>query len=402
MKMLYRQVALRLPRLPAAMRDVCACLRFSFDKNTGKLRRRCQHIEDWDAFLWWTRRHCVLPTVYENLRRVAWDLVPVEAQSSLEAGYRRNSMRSLALAGETVRLIGLLSQAGIAAIPIKGQVLATQVYGKLSSRHAGDIDLLIAPENIDKADAILRGLGYLLDNSEWISTPVRRQVILRNSHHRQYSSAENRFQVEVHWRLSDVLTLPLQFDWLWAHGERMHFSNRQLTVLPDLHNLLFLCVHGAVHGWSRLQWLCDIAHSQFRRTADWLRLLALARRLNAARPVLQAAMLVQMLLHLPLPEAVLTEVNRDPALFGLTRHSLELLCSPHRLPRTLREKRTYWLHRAGLRNALSHKLRTLCLTHNAADWVTVPLPDALFVLYYPMRPLLWMAKQVQRFANGSQ
>jgi Uncharacterised nucleotidyltransferase len=393
----HHRMALRLDRLPAALRSVFACLRFSFDQDTGKLCDACRQIEDWDAFLWWAQRHRVLPMVYNNLRRTAWGILPDTVQASLEGEYRRNSFRSLALAGETVGLIRLLAQNGVAAIPLKGQVLALQVYDDLSIRHAGDIDLLIGPQNIDKADEVLQGQGYRLDNPHLVCTPLRKRFIRRRIHHHHYFSATNRIQVEIHWRMSAVFRLPFQFDRLWSQGEHFSFTGDALTVLPGVSNMIFLCIHGATHGWSRLKWLCDIAHIQsgYRQT-DWIRLFTVARGLNAARPVVQACALAHIVFGSPMPDWVAAEAVKDKAISRLLKTAVCRLGAPDPRPRTVLEKCSFHLYRVGLRNTLRHKIEALSLTYNANDWRTVPLPDSLFVLYYPIRPLLWMKRQVQR------
>jgi hypothetical protein len=390
-------VALRPERLPAALRAVFACLRVSFDQDTGKLRNACRQIEDWDAFLRWTQRHRVLPMVFKNLRRAAWDVLPDTVQAFLDGEYRRNSFRSLVLAGETVRLIRLLAQNGVAAIPLKGQVLALQVYGDLSSRHAGDIDLLIGPQNIDQADEVLHGQGYRLINPHLVCTPLRKRFTRRRIHHYHYSSSANRIQVEIHWLMSAVFRLPFQFDRLWSQGEHFSFTGDALTVLPGVNNMIFLCIHGATHGWSRLKWLCDIAHIQsgYRQT-DWIRLFSAARGLNAARPVVQACVLAHILLGSPMPEWVTAEAVKDKAISRLLKAAVYCLSAPDPLPRTVLEKCSFHLYRAGLRNTLRHKVKALDLGHNANDWGTVPLPDSLFVLYYAIRPFLWIKRRVQQ------
>jgi hypothetical protein len=393
----YHRIALQMDRLPGALRAVLACLRFSFDQDTERLRNACRQVEDWDGFLWWTQRHRVLPMVFKNLRRAAWDLLSDSVQTFLEGEYRRNSFRSLTLAGETVRLIRLLDENGVAAIPLKGQVLALQVYADLGMRHAGDIDLLIGPQNIDRADDVLLGQGYRLDNPHIVRTSLRKRFIRRRIHHHHYSSSTNRIQVEIHWRMSAVFRLSFQFDSLWSQAEQFSFTGDALRVLPDVNNMIFLCIHGATHGWSRLKWLCDIAHIQAGyRQPDWIRLFAMARELNAARPVLQACVLAQVVLGSPLADWVTAEAVKDKAISRLLKAAVYRLCAPDPLPRTVLEKCSFHLYRAGLRNTLRHKIRALDLGYNANDWATVPLPDSLFVSYYAIRPLLWIKRQVQQ------
>jgi len=53
-----------------------------------------------------------------------------------------------------------LARAGIRAAPIKGPDLALRVYGDLGLRPCADVDIVVDPERLDDAVAVLRTLGY--------------------------------------------------------------------------------------------------------------------------------------------------------------------------------------------------------------------------------------------------
>jgi hypothetical protein len=55
---------------------------------------------------------------------------------------------------------GSLATAGIRALPLKGAVLAVEAHGDLGLRETSDIDVLVAPEQLDAAVGVLRDLGY--------------------------------------------------------------------------------------------------------------------------------------------------------------------------------------------------------------------------------------------------
>ena len=68
--------------------------------------------------------------------------------------------------------------------------------------------------------------------------------------------------------------------------------------------MLFLCVHGAKHLWSRLQWLGDVARLA-RKQPDWACIWELANEAGCARPVLLGLLLAHELLEAPVPEEIL-------------------------------------------------------------------------------------------------
>jgi len=94
--------------------------------------------------------------VYTNLSRYAGKTVPSAIKSALRSWFEINARRSLANAAELVRLYKLFQENDIPVLPLKGSVLALQVYGNLAMRHAGDIDLLVEPGQLELADRFLQ------------------------------------------------------------------------------------------------------------------------------------------------------------------------------------------------------------------------------------------------------
>ena len=54
----------------------------------------------------------------------------------------------------------MLADAGIRCAPLKGPLLGEAIYGDPGRRLSGDIDLLVAPEQLQAAVEVVRGLGY--------------------------------------------------------------------------------------------------------------------------------------------------------------------------------------------------------------------------------------------------
>ena len=82
-------------------------------------------------------------------------------------------------------LYKLFQENQIPFIPLKGSVLASQVYGNLALRHAGDIDLLVAPQHVELADQLLRTNYRRLIPSVRL-TPSQHQRYIRIMHHFEY------------------------------------------------------------------------------------------------------------------------------------------------------------------------------------------------------------------------
>lgn len=80
-------------------------------------------------------------------------------EPALAGERRRWQMRALAIRGECLRLHRLLSDAGIAHLFLKGVPLAVGAYPEAWLRPLRDIDLLVAPEDLQKAQALLLDHG---------------------------------------------------------------------------------------------------------------------------------------------------------------------------------------------------------------------------------------------------
>lgn len=60
----------------------------------------------------------------------------------------------------SLRITAMLAQAGIRAAALKGPLLGESIYGDPGRRPSSDIDLLVAPEQLWAAVAVVRELGY--------------------------------------------------------------------------------------------------------------------------------------------------------------------------------------------------------------------------------------------------
>jgi hypothetical protein len=69
----------------------------------------------------------------------------------------RNALHHLAI---TKALVENLGKNNITAVPLKGVVLSHQLYGSIVRRVSSDIDVLVDPDDFEKASAVLVGMGY--------------------------------------------------------------------------------------------------------------------------------------------------------------------------------------------------------------------------------------------------
>lgn len=272
------------------------------------------HEMDWVRFLRLTEHHRVVPTVYLQLKILNHPFIPAELLRNLQVQYHRNTLRMLHLQAEAGRLTRLLTAHGIRVLMLKGPALAQQLYGDVSLRTSKDIDLLIAPEDMDEAEHWMKEAGYASKSGE-----VRVLGSWKwKDHHASYLHPQKRVEMELHWRLHPDGGREPSFDELWncrqigkatgairqvplgpAHNRAVMTSC--IYTLGSEHQFLYLSAHGARHGWFRLRWLVDIDRLAIR-AVDWEALLPMMRRHGGLPAGGQAWALAAALLGTPIPE----------------------------------------------------------------------------------------------------
>ena len=64
------------------------------------------------------------------------------------------------LAADLSVALAALRDADVRALAFKGVALSAQAYGDFSLRGAGDLDVLVAPEDLERAHGVLRSAGW--------------------------------------------------------------------------------------------------------------------------------------------------------------------------------------------------------------------------------------------------
>jgi hypothetical protein len=358
-------------------------------------------VEDWEALGRLAWRHGVLPLVVRGLGALAPGAVPPEALARLRARYLERSQRAMLMTGELLGMLGALEGAGIAAIPYKGPVLAAQAHGNVSLRQFRDLDILVAPGEVDRAEAVLAARGY---RHATPPTEIERRMLRRVSCEFELVRDDGTM-VELHWQLfGHYFALPLDLGGMRARLVPVPLGGRMVRTfaLEDL--LLILCAHGGDHSWERLEWIADVAAIVARHPdLDWEALIARARRAGAVRLVLLGLLLASDLLGAPVPGRVLARARGDrrvtegaaavrAALFdealAIRRAERPVYVFNLALRERWRDRAHYWLSRG--------------FVPTVEDVAFVALPERLLPLYYLLRPLRLLGLLGRRLARRAR
>jgi hypothetical protein len=379
------------PQLPPELGFLVTCLKLSRqDPEVQPVKKLGTPKINWQDFLFWVDRHRVAPLVFANLSRYSGEAVPSSVMSALRARFESNAQRSLANAVELVRLFQLFQNHQIPVLPLKGSLLALQIYGNLALRHAGDLDIFIAASQVPLADRLLK-IGYrrLVPNSPL--SPAHQSFYKNLFHHFGYFQDQNNLAVELHWRPIFYQPESLSFDKIWRDPQYLTIAGTRLPAMSQENTILYLCGHGAGHYWFRLFWLVDLAEiMRQHRNLNWDRLISLAIRLDLIRPLVQGVLLAHMFLEAAIPEPIMHYARRDSNVSYLLREPNWYISSRQPFaPPTIQiiKDKIYLLT---LSSKYRNKFHILKYSLIRNYWETIRLPDSLVPLYYLFRPLLFL------------
>ncbi len=338
----------------------------------------------------------VNPTVHLNRERYEGSDVPAQITRQLKEKYSQGKLRSLALAAEFVRLQALCASHEISILPLKGPVLSQELFGDIGLRTSGDLDILIPYERVEAADQLVQAQGYQRKSPVRALTPRQRRAFTVLNQHNSYFHPEKRIVLEVHWSLANAYLLPLTATTeVMTRARTVERFGAQLTLLSLEDTFIYLLLHGAKHNWARFKWVLDIdAFTRNQVPVDWERMMALVKAQNLQRPLAQGLLLVQRALGTCIPESARLLVNAEPGGLALAGSAWRALTANEDYLRRsgafTQLQQAYYV--AGLSRRASARWAYLAffLLHSLNDWNDFPLPDALFPLYYVMRPFTWL------------
>ena len=166
--------------------------------------------------------------------------------------------------------------------------------------------------------------------------------------------------------------------------------------------LMILCVHGDVHIWERLGWLCDIGvFLETNPAVDWEQVSATAARQGWERRLFLALRLTQDLLGVPVPETLRRRLEADPVVGPLARQVGNWLLGEAGNRPKFSETLAYYLKG---RERFRDKIRLFhtLISPNAAEFERCPswlLSGAPYVLLYFLRPFLLFGRHVLKLKN---
>ena len=354
-------------------------------------------MNDWAKLLNLAQFHGMIPLLYTRLKETVWELLPKDVQETLEIAHRMNAIHALSLTDELLRLVSLLQQQDIFALPYKGPVLAAQLYGDIAMRQFVDLDVVINKTDWTTVNA-------LLIKNDWAPVhqlPATQENLYQRTYkdHGYYLLAKN-ILLELHWAFSDPhFGFPLSVDAVSQQTTQIEI-NQQCVPIPVVEDLLLLlCFHGAKHKWERISWLADIAQLiAISPQLNWDMFIAQARKFGCLRIVNLSLCLAQTLAKVSLPDKLWQQIQADKKAVALAQELTTSLMRGISAEISLWQSISFHLQmRERWRDRLLYCYGLIFRT-TPEDWVMLPfvLPAGFSILYYPARLIRLLRKHLLR------
>ena len=373
-----------MPVDSAAQEILRAVARSSQDDSAEQIQLLAASILDWDSLFTVARQHRVLSLLYLLFTKAGVTL-PSPAHERLRAAYERNVLQCMANVAELIEVLRAFDLQAIPAIPFKGVVLAASIYGDLTARSAGDLDVLIDYKHLVPTTEILLGRGYILE------TPARTDGSpgIPDCYEYRFLRQATGTVLELRWRIELVrpqLRSDLDMEWAWPRRTAQILSGAKVPNMDPESTLLMLCIHGSKHVWSRLVWIMDVGQllAAFPNL-DWQHVAEDAKVLGLWRALALGALLAHRVCGATIPQAVLNQFESDKTASDLARHiDANILDAPGSTPKS---RIPYNIKLLAPKDRARFFLSWELFRPNERDQAAARLPKPLYPLYFLVRPI---------------
>ncbi len=213
----------------------------------------------------------------------------------------------------TMSVLDALARVGVTPVLLKGFGLASRLYPEQPfARPASDVDVLVLPEEVPRAESALATLGLRLTKVPGV------EDVYEEHHHRPWSGPAG--LVELHFRLfSGFGTLVFDDRQVRARTRLAKFEGREVRWLDAEDEFLYLATHVANHAFLRISWLVDLErYLRLGPQLDWGVMKERATAAGFVVPFTTALEVLSRVLEVELPLAA-----REAFPVALPRRSLD-------------------------------------------------------------------------------
>ena len=384
--------------VPAPLEGLLAGLRLGLGPGAGDPEADAEtlsRVADWRTVVALARRHRVAPLLLQGMRARAGLLSASGVEPQLKRIRDSYTHRGLAQIAGLKRAIDLLDADGIPCLVLKGLSIGQRLYGHPLERGMRDIDLLVSPRTFQAAERVLLENGWRRIAPNFPETPVRNRWYGRFRHEHELVGPGG--LLELHRRLSyNPFYFDAPFESLHAGSAPVEIGALSFRILGEEDEFAYLMCHGARHYWKKLIWLCDVVAILASMEPERLERVSVRCRRDGLESILASTLLLcREAFHVRIPRGAAlppTGGRRAAWIAGFSRRTwgdddatrlrggfdwggqklIGLIAKP--------DFRT-----------VAYEIASVAVGPH--DWRRLNLPDWLFYLYFPLRPLLWLTRK---------
>jgi hypothetical protein len=261
---------------------------------------------DWRAVGALAEREKLLPVLWSYMREHA-ELIPEDVREAFRRQAAVTEFRMAATEATLHQVVRELDAAGIRVMLLKGAALASTVYGSFARRPMGDLDILVAPQDAERAWERIHGLGWTLEYEDG-------DEFYGSFHHLPplVDPSTLRLVLEIH-RSMMPQPGPFELDQarLWRDARPVALGSMRAWVPLPSHLLLHLSVHFA---WSNMfrgigRTVRDVATLLNKEPMDWSQFTQLAVQSRAGTCAYWTLAITRTLCGTPVPDEVLESLR---------------------------------------------------------------------------------------------
>jgi hypothetical protein len=204
--------------------------------------------------------HSIRPIFYQACRNINLQNDLVERVGVFA---KKQAIKNLNEIIESSRVLTVLKNAEIPALPYKGLLFLEKIYGNKPLREIGDLDILVSPEDSVKALELLIEDGYKLGVEANVSKELLIEVIKTTPSPEvgldKKTSIGMNVHIDFHWGINEFSQYRIDLALIFSTAEMANFQN-QKVLLPNTSSIFKMLInhHGGRECWVRLKHLADL------------------------------------------------------------------------------------------------------------------------------------------------
>jgi len=353
---------------------------------------------NWDYIITTSDLNGVIPLLAKTINLYLKDSIPSDVLNTVTEMNREIAVSNLVKLKELFNIDRQLKETEINTLVLKGPGMGAEIYGDLSLRPFGDLDILINKENVAEAVKILKynGYEYCFDLTEKQIEIYKKSPIYLIDHDMHYSfyNPLKSIYLELHWALMpEKYSFSQDINEIFSNAVPVSVNSGRFDVLGDEDLIIYLSIHGAKHYWSRMIWIFDItSFIERKKNINWELVIAKSEELNCRRSLLLSLYLAGDLFSVEIPKIFGTYINNDKAVSVLGENVKQNFQKIYDLEKIETYNKTFFLKSMESTSDKLLYIADLLFNPTIYEVEVIIFPKELSFLYYILRPLRLIKK----------